>query len=110
MWFAPRRAGWGWAPVTWQGWAAIAVHVGASSVGARALERRHGEAAAIALVVVLSVLLIGLCLLTGVGPGGPKARAAYDREVRSQGLPSTRPGSRPLSADEVRERLRRGSP
>jgi hypothetical protein len=26
-WFGPRRAGWGFAPVSWEGWAVIAVFV-----------------------------------------------------------------------------------
>ena len=26
-WFGPRRAGWGLAPITWEGWALVAVFV-----------------------------------------------------------------------------------
>lgn len=31
MWFRAKRYGWGWRPVTWQGWAVVAVWVAAFS-------------------------------------------------------------------------------
>lgn len=27
-WFKRKRYGWGWVPITWQGWLVIAIHVG----------------------------------------------------------------------------------
>ena len=65
-WFGPRRApNWGWAPLTWQGWATIGVFLAAIVVCGEFL---HGITKGIvepALVVVLVVV----CLLTGGKPG-----------------------------------------
>lgn len=110
VWFAPRRVGWGWTPVAWQGWAIVAAHIVVTTIGARALERTYGEAAAVGFVVWLSLLLLVVCFATGVGPGGPTERAAYDRQVRAGRPRPPRPDAPPLTPEEVRERLQRGRP
>ena len=67
-WFGPRRVfGWGWTPVTWQGWAVIAVFVVAIAACAVLLP---GVAAKVIAEVVLIVLLLAVCALTGTRPGG----------------------------------------
>lgn len=66
MWFGPRRwLGWGWTPVTWEGWAAIVVAAGV----AVALSATH----LVALVFVVIGALLLVCYLKGTPPGGPSA-------------------------------------
>lgn len=65
-WFGPKRIGWGWRPVNWEGWVItflfVAVVVAAcSAFGGSPMTIFVGVAAAAALVVV--------CLLTGTPPG-----------------------------------------
>ena len=65
-WFGPRRFGWGWTPISWEGWVVtilfLAVVLGASLIFGRAPTTIYvGLGAAAALVVI--------CLLTGLPPG-----------------------------------------
>ena len=65
-WFGPKRIGWGWRPVTWQGWLITVLFVGiviwASIVfGSSAMTIYVGLAAVAVLVVI--------CWLTGTRPG-----------------------------------------
>lgn len=65
-WFSARRLGFGWRPVTWQGWVASGVFV-ALVIG---VTRVVDNSAAIAVAVVLLVGLLALvCYLTGGKPG-----------------------------------------
>jgi hypothetical protein len=71
-WFGPkRRVGWGWTPISWQGWAVTAawtvVVVGVSLV----LAMRQQILAMLLFEVVAIVLLLVVASLTGDGPGGP---------------------------------------
>lgn len=70
-WFGPKRySGWGWTPVSPEGWAATALSVAGIIVSNVML---HGAHLAIA-VVVICVLLVGLALITGDPPGGAGSR------------------------------------
>ena len=72
VWFGPRRFGWGWAPMSWEGWGAL-VAVGAAG----ALLRRRDQRRA---AQVLGLAFIGLCFLKGTEPGGRRKLA----ECRAQ--------------------------
>jgi hypothetical protein len=66
-WFGPRRMpGWGWTPVTWQGWV-VSVAFMAAIVAAALLV--HGGVLKIVIEVVLVVLLLAVSFLTGTRPG-----------------------------------------
>ena len=65
-WFGPRRFGWGWTPVTWQGWVVTLVFVAAMVLCAFLLP---GTVAKVVADVVLIVLLVVVCALTGTRPG-----------------------------------------
>lgn len=73
VWFGPRRwLGWGWTPVSWEGWVAIAVMSGlAAGLGAVHL-------APLVLVVIAALLVV--CSLKGTTPGGPAAWRAFRGE------------------------------
>jgi len=71
-WFGPkRRVGWGWTPVSWQGWAITAVWTVGVVVVSFVLALRQ----AIVAMLVFDTLAIGVLLviatLTGDAPGGP---------------------------------------
>lgn len=68
LWFGPRRFGWGWDPVSWEGWAAMAAWVAlmlAAGLLPDGWEVGGAIAAALGLVVT--------CILKGTNPGGPEA-------------------------------------
>ncbi|MEY2474512.1 MAG: hypothetical protein QOK28_3841 [Actinomycetota bacterium] len=80
LWFEPRGwGGWGWTPVSWEGWAVVAAFVAASLVL---------SAVAPWSVVVLVGVLVAVCWLKGTSPGGPAARRLLqiqrDREADSE--------------------------
>lgn len=65
-WFGPRRfPGWGWTPLTWQGWTVSGVFLVAVVLCGEFI-RGIPKAIAIAGLVVL---LLAICLLTGTRPG-----------------------------------------
>ncbi|HSC18940.1 MAG TPA: hypothetical protein VLC74_08505 [Rhizomicrobium sp.] len=65
-WFGPKQFGWGWTPVSWEGWLVtaffVAVTVAASVVFGRS---------AMTFYVMIAVVggLIAVCWLTGTPPG-----------------------------------------
>jgi hypothetical protein len=65
-WFGPRRLpGWGWTPITWQGWAVSGVFLVSIVVCGEFI---HGIPKAIVLPGLV-VLLLAICFLTGTRPG-----------------------------------------
>jgi hypothetical protein len=66
-WFGPRRTlGWGWKPITWQGWAVSLGCIAAILACALAVP---GVVLKIVAEVVLVLLLLLVCFLTGTKPG-----------------------------------------
>ncbi len=65
-WFGPKRIGWGWRPVSWEGWlmtGLCAVVVTAASIAFRGTPMTgYVSLAAVAALFVV-------CLLTGTRPG-----------------------------------------
>jgi hypothetical protein len=82
LWFAPRRdgLGWGWTPVSWEGWVVVAVVIALAllpvllggEVPASTVWRLVCPLAAAALV-------FAACLLKGSSPGGRRQAAEFDR-------------------------------
>jgi hypothetical protein len=69
-WFGPRRLGWGWRPLNWQGWAATGVLVALLFGALRLTDRsKLGFLVAAAIIAVFGVF----AWLTGGPPGGPTA-------------------------------------
>ena len=64
-WFGPKRFGWGWTPVAWQGWLVVVAFLAAVVLSGFYL----GGAARAAVVVALIVVLILVAWLTGDSPG-----------------------------------------
>ena len=67
-WFGPKRVlGWGWTPVTWQGWLVTGVFLAAIAACALLVP---GPVVKVVVEVVLIVGLLAVCALTGTRPGG----------------------------------------
>ena len=64
-WFGPKRFGWGWTPVAWQGWLVVVAFLAAVVLSGFYL----AGAARAAGVVALIVVLILVAWLTGDSPG-----------------------------------------
>ena len=62
-WFKRRRYGWGWYPVTWQGWASVVIYV-VVVLGANSVLPVIG----LPVLVVATLLLIYLCARKGPAP------------------------------------------
>jgi len=65
QWFGPKRFGWGWSPVTWQGWVVVVAYV-ATLITVAAVASRL---TVLVVAVVATVLLFGVMALTGGRPG-----------------------------------------
>jgi hypothetical protein len=76
VWFGPRRWGWGWSPVTAEGWVVLIAGVAAAIALASSLPHAWWVSL-IAVAVMLAVIF-----LKGTSPGGPdewrELRAAQD--------------------------------
>jgi hypothetical protein len=76
-WFGPRgRGGWGWSPITWQGWLSI-VLVFAAIISIPTTTESVGLRLAGSLIVTAAAVL--LAVLKGTSPGGPKRKAEFER-------------------------------
>jgi hypothetical protein len=69
FWFPAKRYGWGWGiPTMWQGWVVLAAFVLLVVVGAFAFPPAAATFEFVAYVLVLNVLLVCVCWLTGEPP------------------------------------------
>ena len=68
-WFGPKKhLGWGWTPITWEGWLVTLLFC----VAARGVFVLLGPGlAGTAGLILCIVALIATCFLTGTKPGGP---------------------------------------
>ena len=65
-WFGPKRIGWGWRPVSWEGWLATFLCV-AAVVAVNTAFRGTPTAVCSSLAAVATLLVV--CSLTGTRPG-----------------------------------------
>ena len=65
-WFPAKRYGWGWGlPVTWKGWAVLAVFIALFGLGFMLFPPNSALAYLLAYVAVLTTLLVAICWLKG---------------------------------------------
>jgi hypothetical protein len=64
LWFKAKSYGWGWTPVTWQGWAVIGVYIGLLVL----MMTRRDAVWQLPAVVLLTGALISISYLTGEKP------------------------------------------
>ncbi|HEX3667366.1 MAG TPA: hypothetical protein VHU23_19245 [Rhizomicrobium sp.] len=65
-WFGPKRIGWGWRPVSWEGWLATWL-CAAIAVAAGVIFGNTPMTIYVCIAAVVALLIV--CLLTGTGPG-----------------------------------------
>ena len=71
-WFGPkRRAGWGWTPTSWRGWAFTLVWTIVVVAGTVALVAADQFPLMVLFEAVALAVLLGVAVLTGDPPGGP---------------------------------------
>jgi len=69
-WFGPkRRLGWGWTPISWQGWLFTVVWIVVVLTGSVALAGHL--IAFVAFETLAVVVMVGVAWVTGGPPGGP---------------------------------------
>lgn len=73
LWFKAKRYGWGWVPVTWQGWLAVGLYLvlmlGGSAVLTSGEPETYGPVALyIIWVIVCTAGLVGVSYKTGEKP------------------------------------------
>ena len=65
-WFGPKRFGWGWTPITWEGWLVtvlfLAVVLGTCLIFGR-------SPLSICVCIAATAVLVVICALTGLPPG-----------------------------------------
>ena len=73
IWFKTKRYGWGWVPITWEGWLSVAVFVVLQVANAQRLElmsNSPSDTVVIFLVetTLLVIALVALCYWKGEKP------------------------------------------
>ena len=68
-WFPAKRYGWGWGPpCTWQGWLIFILYFALIIAGIPLVQRVYGDVRFILFVTIATVVLVGICWLTGEPP------------------------------------------
>ncbi|HUD20694.1 MAG TPA: hypothetical protein VMQ44_01335 [Candidatus Saccharimonadales bacterium] len=62
-WFGPKYLGWGWRPITWEGWLALLIWLGLLLLAV------HFFGVNWLIIVGLVIVLCVFCYLTGGKPG-----------------------------------------
>ncbi len=72
LWFVSKKYGWGWTPVTWQGWAVVVVYIALVTGLARFIDNgfdsRAGGTTFFFLVFLLTVMLLVISYAKGETP------------------------------------------
>jgi hypothetical protein len=74
LWFKRRRYGWGWTPVTWQGWLTTVILLAAILASAFTLPMRPNEPTTGQIILFLmyagsaTLILIGVSVMKGPSP------------------------------------------
>ncbi len=66
LWFKRKSYGWGWVPVTWQGWTILAIWFIPFYFTIKSFD--HEWLKNLAITILLTALLIAICYLTGESP------------------------------------------
>lgn len=66
LWFKRKTYGWGWVPVTWQGWLVILVWAGIFALTILGFDHEWLKNTVLALILV--IMLIGICVVKGEKP------------------------------------------
>ena len=71
-WFKRKIYGWGWVPVTWQGWLVVAIYIGALLFFGFTIDANSSDKEVIFTfflpILLLSIILIRICYKKGEKP------------------------------------------
>lgn len=79
LWFKRKRYGYGWVPVTWQGWLTVAIFVVVISVSAVFIEYQNVESVLSMSLYLIFVLVASLVLVIISYKKGPKPKWRWGR-------------------------------
>ena len=79
-WFGPKRWGWGWSPVSWQGWAVTVAFAAVGQVLKNVLPPRRATLATLATLALVAAFL-GVVVLTGDPPGSRRHSLVSDAGI-----------------------------
>jgi hypothetical protein len=77
VWFGPRRHGWGWRPVSWEGWVILVGSTVSSVVVRRWMRTEHPDWER-RTRVLSGAAVLGVMMLKGTTPGGKNQAAEFD--------------------------------
>lgn len=80
VWFKRKLFGWGWTPVTWQGWLVIAIYVGLLALFALTIDE-NSPAREIALTFILPSLFLTILLIRICYRKGEKPKWQWGRDI-----------------------------
>ena len=86
-WFGPRRFGWGWSPVSPEGWVITAAIAVVGMVASRALRGRPFSQLGVALVTTSALVLIAMA--TGTRPGSTMLGSGARKALTGTGIDHT---------------------
>ena len=82
LWFKRRRYGWGWTPVTWQGWLAIIIYLLALFLGMEIIKKYSGVGEPVATYIFLGWVLVITAVLVIISLlKGPKPRMRWGSSI-----------------------------
>lgn len=64
-WFGPRRIGFGWRPVTWEGWLVTIGGMVVVAAGTALVQDRAGQLASLGVLAIAIAVLVVLCIVKG---------------------------------------------
>jgi hypothetical protein len=66
LWFRRKTYGWGWTPITWQGWLLLLVYLTLFTFTLITFD--HEWLKNLIVILLLTITLIGICYKTGESP------------------------------------------
>ncbi len=80
LWFKRKRYGWGWTPITWQGWLSVVVFVVLVALNANRIDGDSYSASDTLLNVIPQTFVLALLLLALTYWKGEKPRWSWGKE------------------------------
>ncbi len=73
LWFKAKTYGWGWTPVTWQGWAVLALYIAGLFFNGLFVSQNPQSLNGLFFhffpnIIILTIFLITICYVTGEEP------------------------------------------
>jgi hypothetical protein len=80
IWFKRRRFGWGWEPVTWQGWLVVVAYIAADVAFALTIDERS-TVTEVLFTFILPITLLTISLIRFCYAYGEKPRWQWGKDL-----------------------------